>query len=312
MAGTITTRDSFYQRTPTSRRLVLQDRDYRILWGLAKWRFLRKAQLFRLVGGSEQMLGWRLKLLFDHKLITRPERQRALLADEPSPGGVYGLSMAGARIITHHEGWDLARFTHVGKNERVGAEFILHAVMLADALIDLHLSAATHGVTAIREQHELIEGMPAQTQRSPKPFLWRTRRVPYDTKVHDINLDPDRLVSLEVAAGRHNLVFELGRTLTIKPQAANFRRNTNAWKIAGYLHGFRDQVHVRDWGFSKVRFCFIDTTPRRVEKLCALASDLTRDSLPGLFLFTDIASVREKGVYAPIWSTHRGELVSLL
>ena len=313
MAGTPTTREAFYTRKPTGRRFELTDRDHTVLMQLALRRFLRKSQLLSYVGGSEQMLAWRLKKMFDYKLISRPRRQIAVLADEPSPDGVYALTMTGARIVASRHGWDLERFAHLGKNERVGAEFILHAVGMADVTLSFALGAPSAGLTGLREQRDLIPDFPLETQKRRNPFLWQTRRVPYDDRYHDINLVPDWVLSLITPKDeRYNLLLEFDRTLTIRPHVSHFRRNTNAWKLAAYTHGFRTDVHSRDFGFQRMRVAFITTTPLRVAKLADLARDITHDSLPGLFLFTDIQKVRTQGVYAPIWTTSRGDTVALL
>lgn len=313
MAGTPTTRARFYQRTPNPERIELQERDYIALRALARWRFMRKKQLFAVMGGSEQTATRRLKALYDHKLVARPSKQRALLADEPTPDGIYGLTRTGARIIAHYDAFDIQRLDHVSKNERVGAEFILHAIGVADFMLGFHLDAPAHGVSEVLEQHELLETMPESTQRSRNPFLWPAPKVPYAGRAYDINLVPDRLLSLVVPEGRLNFACEYNRTLTINPSDASFRRNTSAWKIAGYYEGFRRKLHTTRWGFERMRILTIETTPARVARLAAVTREITGDHVPGLFLFADIATIRAKGVYAPdTWITHRGEFASLI
>lgn len=308
MAGTPTTRPAFYERRRIVKRLELQERDYLALRALARWRFMRARQLLAVMGGSEQTATRRLKDCYDHKLLSRPRKQRALLADEPSPDGIYALTRTGARLIAHHDGFDIERLNHVSKNERVGAEFILHSIGIADLMLRFHLAAETAGVSAVLEQHELIAAMPEETQRSRRPFLFPVSRVPVSGRAYDINLVPDRLVSLSVAGGRLNFACEYNRTLTIHPSDASFRRNTTAWKIAGYYEGFRRGLHTARWGFERMRVLTIESTPARAQRAAALARDITGDRVPGFFLFTDIATVRAHGVYGTeTWINHRGE-----
>jgi len=313
MPGTPTTRPEFYRRTPDPPRIELQERDWTILRALARWRFLRKQQIDLIVGGSAQTATRRLKLLYDHKIVTRPSRQRALLAHEPTPDGIYGLTRTGARLIAIRDGFDLERLDHVSKNERVGAEFILHTVGIADAMLRFHLDAASHGVSEVLEQHELLPLLPDRTRALAQPFLWPVAAVPFNGATFDINLVPDRLFSLIVPGGRINLVYEHNRSLTIRPNAPNFRRNTAAWKICGYFEGFRRNLHASRWGFERMRVLTTETTRERALKHAALTRDLTHDRFPGLFLVSDIDTLRSNGPYArDTWINQRGEPAALL
>ena len=114
----------------------LTPRDKDILRAVARFRFLNSGHICRLIPGSDKNIRNRLKALFEHGFLDRPECQY----DHYRPGGgssllVYGLGEEGARLLAHEDGFVKGRHVSWGeKNKSVGRPFLEHTLRVATAV----------------------------------------------------------------------------------------------------------------------------------------------------------------------------------
>ena len=126
------------RRGPEPKPFQLTARDVAIVEAVARFRFLTSLQIARSVGGSQQQVLRRLRLLYDHANLDRPAAQLLQLTHVLETGNqplIYGLGRAGARLVAEQGDSQANKLDWTTKNARATALFLAHTIETADAMI---------------------------------------------------------------------------------------------------------------------------------------------------------------------------------
>lgn len=295
----------------------ITERDVAILAAIARFRFLSSQQIVRFIGGSEQGLLVRLKLLFYHAYIDRPRHQHAQLTmffDTGNRPLVYGLARKGARLLSELGIGVDASLDWTTKNARATNAFLAHTLEVADVMIDVDRAVSAHAGITLIDHHELVPYFPHDTRNARDPFRCRVDvRLQGQGAPLSIGVVPDRLFSITYTNGtRHNYALELDRgTMDVKAKKlhgkSSFRR-----KLIGYFHAWRERKHSAAWGFQSFRVLTITPSAKRIAHMIAVQREVTSSTAPGLFLYATPETLAEQGVLGDAWLSGAGDRVRLV
>ena len=121
-------RQSRYKRNPDPKPIYLQERDISIIEKIYRYRFLTSDQVETLVGGDKFHLRKRLRALYDHKYLDKPEKQKFLFGNPD----IYGLGDKGATLLETKYKVKLSGLDWREKNRDVQMLFIQHRLMISE------------------------------------------------------------------------------------------------------------------------------------------------------------------------------------
>jgi len=301
----------------------ITDRDIAIVRSVARFRFLRSDQIVRFLGASEQPILVRLKKLYWHAYLDRPEHQHSQLAaflDEGNHPLVYGLGRAGARLLAELGDPIDDRLDWRTKNKRATNLFLAHTLEVADVVMAFDFACAKVGALPIIDHHALRPFLPEETRRLRDPFRLRLavhpRELPKGLK-HDepitIGVLPDRLVSLPYRdSTRDNFAIEHDRgTMDVRSKQlvgkSSYRR-----KLLGYYHAWRRGLHTKVWGFQRFRVLTVTPSEERIGHMIDAQREITNNTAPGLFLYSTPERLAAHGAFGDAWVSSKGEWISIL
>lgn len=289
-------------------RIVLTERIIAMLAALDRYRYLTSRQLALLDGGSHQKFLRILRAAYDARLIDRPRSQIADNLVEGNLPMIYGLTRTGAGELARATGRDISALNWRFEAPDVKPLFLRHTTELADVMIAFDVGGRETGKASLFDQPELIASLPELAGKDA-PTAWRAD-VMSKGKLHKLRTIPDRLFSLHLSGdARVNFVLELDRgTMPVKRKTLNGTSVIKKYHV--YAAGWRAKAHTR-FGFERCRILSVAPTDARARSMLKAARDVTDGKLSGFFLFTDLDAVRREGVYAPIWRTINGDVVSL-
>jgi hypothetical protein len=136
------------------RAFQLTERDVALLRQVFRHRFAQAGHLHLLLGGSKRKIATRLRLLWQHGYLERPQALRTtrILMEELC----YALGPAGARHLAHIDPAlrALAELEWAETPRRtVGWPFIDHQLGVVDVLVSLAAACRTHGLTLEWDGH---------------------------------------------------------------------------------------------------------------------------------------------------------------
>ena len=284
--------------------MQLEQRDCQIIRLVQRHRFLRSDQIVTLVGGSQQQILRRLKLLYHHGYLERP---RAQLDSYYRPGSryiAYGLGSKGETLLKQELGITVYPASWSGKDHDIGRMFIEHALLVTDVMMAVELACRKHGGIRLIYEDELA----LHSER--QPFQWRV-------KIQNscvLGVIPDRIFALEYSdqngqSQRAYFFLEADRgTMPIKRHTlsqTSFNR-----KLLAYEATWTQNIHRQRLGIHRFRVLAVTTSAARVKSLVEACSQLERGH--GLFLFAD-KSVLSSDLFSRVWQTSKpGETSGLL
>jgi hypothetical protein len=293
-----------FTRAPIVAPMQLEQRDCQIIRLVHRHRFLRSDQIVAFVGGSQQQILRRLKLLYHHGYLERP---RAQLDSYYRPGSryiAYGLGKKGEVLLQQELGIIVYPVSWSGKNHDVGRLFIDHALLVADVMMAVELACRKHG--GIRLLYE--DDLAIHSQR--QPFQWKV------TLKNGLKLGvvPDRVFALEyqdAAAQSQRAYFFLEADRGTMPVKRHTLSQTSFnRKLLAYEATWAQDIHRRHLGINRFRVLTVTTSAPRVKSLVEACSELARGH--GLFLFAD-KSVLSGDIFSHVWQTGKpGETGGLL
>lgn len=301
-------------QTPPPFRLT--ERDIAIIRALARWRFLTSDQVVRYLSihdpaTSHQQVLRRLQGLYALGYLDRPRHQQLHL--HAFAHLAYGLGRNGARLLAELGDAIDSRADWLTKNKRASAEFLMHTLETAEAM--LAIERGCHAVDALTlvEQHDLLPYFPDKTRALRDPFRCRVSvRVPQTTAPLTIGVVPDRLFSLvHESATRRNYALELDRG-TMKVNAKTFGGTSFRRKILGYYHLWRERKHADLWGFQSFRILTITTSEKRIETMRAVQREVTDKAANGLFLYSTPHLIAAHGALGDAWIDGAGTRVAVI
>lgn len=262
-------------------RLVIGERDLRILRALAEHRFLTSEQIFALDGGGRRNLQRRLQHLFHLGFVDRPAQQ--LSFDRPQSHIVYGLGDKGADLLCERLAWPRGKVDWNAKNRQASASYIWHGLIVSDFWTVLTLALRGNPATVVNWQQgaELRDHVTVEGKR--------------------LAIVPDAFFTIEEGDDLLHFFLEADRsTMTLK----------RFWgKMRAYWEWWKDQRHIEKFGIERFRVLTITLSEPRKESLREVtrrADDLRRGSAMFLFACEKSYNLHEPpSILRPIWQCPR-------
>lgn len=296
-----------FTRVSTLAPMRLTNRDHRIIYLFCNHRFLRSSQIVTLTSGSPQQIIRRLQLLYHHGFLERPRAQLEYYHKGGSRSIVYGLGNKGAALLNHECGRRIYNPPSGEMNRGIGRIFLEHALLVSDFMVALELACQQHNPIRFVSEQELRVQI-GSSQR----FKWRV------SVNHHLQLGivPDRVFGLDLtgedgAINRVVFFLEADRG-TMPVTRADLSQTSFFRKLLAYEATWSQSIHMKRFGFDRIRVLTVTTTAERVKTLVVACTQLERGL--GLFLFADRTILEKPGdILASIWQTGRaGQTTTLL
>lgn len=288
-------------------------RDLDILRAVARFRFLNSGHITALMPGSAKNMRARLKLMFEHGLLDRPECQY----DTYRSGGgsseiVYALASKGAKRLAENGERDVdTRVSWSQKNRDAGRPFLEHALAIADFAVALTASVRDRVDIELLNGAALLARFPVPTQAMPKP-LRMSVPVILDGTRDVIGIEPDYTFSLGFPALRQraNYLVEIDRG-TMPVERASLAASSILRKLIAYREIWRSGLHMTQFGWRNFRVLTVTTEPERAKHMreCALRHLGPTDA--ALFWFADRSTLASSGPLAHVWCDAAGTSKSI-
>ena len=292
----------------------LTERDLEILRAIARYRFLDSVQIRRFIDGSVKNLANRLKGLFEHAYLDRPDCQY----DFYRPGGgssptVYALGDKGARILAHHD--QMVRGPRVSwahKNRKVGRPFLEHTLAISDFAVDLTVAVAANPDIALCEGPELLARLPATTRQAPRPYRLSVPVV-FQSARQTIGIEPDYVFSLGFPARGRRAYFlvEIDRG-TMPVERSDILQSSMLRKFLAYGAVWRSKRHTEAFGWRNFRVLVVTNTAERVQNMREVLMRHAGGNSSPLFWFADKQELAADKLLAHDWIDGQGNARQLL
>lgn len=281
----------------------LTSRDIEILRVVARYRFLHSGHIRMLIAGSKKNIANRLKALFEHRYLDRPECQY----DFYRPGGgssltVYALADRGTRLLANEDG-DLSQKRCIWnqKNREVGRPFLKHTLAIADFATSLSVAVSRRSDIDLLDGRTLEERLPDATKAEAQPFRLNVT-VSFKTKRYTIGVEPDYSFSLgfpELGRRAYFLV-EVDRG-TMPIARADLHQSSILRKFLAYEAILRGKLHTTHFGWRSFRVLFVTTNQERATNMREGLKEVMGGRGSPLFWFTDRDTLTEHTTFGPIW-----------
>lgn len=244
-------------------------RDLDILRAVARFRFLDSGQITRLLPGSAKNMRARLKLMFEHGLLDRPECQY----DSYRPGGgsseiVYALGAKGARRLAEHGVRDVdCSASWSQKNRDAGRPFLEHTLAVADFAISLAVDVRSRSGIELVDGDALIARLPTSTREMARPFRFSVPVILSGTR-HVIGIEPDYAFSLGFPEQkrRANFLVEIDRG-TMPVERSDLAASSILRKLVAYRELWRSALHTSQLGWRNFRVLVVTTEAERARHM---------------------------------------------
>lgn len=293
--------------------------DVALLASVARFRLLSTPQAQQLDRRNADIVQRRLRDLYDHGYLDRPQAELARLFRMRNAPGIYAITNKAAHLLRQTGALPPApverRVDWGTKNTRLSdVGFIEHTLKVTDVVLAFAAAAERRGLTMV-DQHELLADMPEPTRRLPLPFRLQAAidcdDLDRSGQPRRRSVTPDRLLAFVSADGeRVNLALEVDNG-TLPEARSSFDQTSNLRKIAIY-HAAHGDGRVREqWGFRQFYVAFITTTAERERRMFAAQHAYLDDKGSRLFLFTTQAAFAAGDPFTGIWRNGRGETQGL-
>jgi hypothetical protein len=256
------------------------------------------------MGGSQQRLLRRLKLLYHHGYLERPRAQLRYYEHGGSNSIAYGLGNKGGALLKQEHGIAVHPDSWGEKNHVIGRVYLEHALLVSDVMVAIELACRKHGGIKILYEDQLA----LHSER--QPFRWRVK-IQNGRK---LGVVPDRVFALEFpdASGQNQRAYfflEADRG-TMPVKRWNLSQTSFFRKLLAYEATWTQNIHHSRFGFHRFRVLTVTTSAARVKSLVEACSQLERGH--GLFLFAD-RTILSSDLFSSIWQTGKpGETGGLL
>jgi DNA-binding Lrp family transcriptional regulator len=275
--------------------LRLTTRDSEIIRHVFTYRFLRSAQIHKLIGGSRQQLLRRLQRLYHHGFLDRPRAQIDYY-QRGSRAMVYGVGNQGVKLLENKFSVPRRKVDWTAKNRSANRYFLEHTLEVAEVMIAFELACRRHG------QMELVN-------HTEEALHW-TVQIRHRATTLAIGVVPDRVFGLRRIDAPRNIAWfflEVDRA-TMPVERHGLKQTSFARKLIAY-HATWEQRVLK--AFSRFRVLTVTTSAERVDHLVEVCGRL--DSGQGLFLFADKKSLNAHGdILSLPWKTGKAGTVETL
>ena len=271
----------------------LTERDIKIVQLVARHRFLNSNHVRRLVGGSAKNITNRLKALFEHGLLDRPQNQ----FDTYRMGGgtsplVYALADKGAQLLADaFEQPDGKRISWTHKNNSASRPFLQHTLGIADFSVAMQMAVAGRDEVNINDSDELMDDFPAEILARNKPYRLSVPVIHQNVRL-DIGLEADYAFSLYLPKVRRKAFFlvEIDRG-TMPVARRDLKQSSILRKLLAYQVMWKMKLHHKHFGWGNFRVLFVTESTERVENMIVAANSQSQTNQSPLFLFADKSSL---------------------
>lgn len=276
-----------FKRVPAIGAIELTERDKEIIRLVHRHRFSRSSHLHSLLGGSEQQISRRLKLLYHHGYLERPRSQLDYFHTGGSRRMVYGLGNKAAAVLK-------IGACAEGKNRSVGRIFLDHALLVSDVMVAAEMACRRNGRVKLIYGEEL-KSIPAQ---------WKVKAD--GTKLSVI---PDRIFALEHGDGERMYFFLEADRGTMPVIRKSLSQTSFQRKLIAYATTWAQNLHRSRFGVARFRVLTVTTSAKRVQSLVNACGKLK--SGHRLFLFSN--SIIADDILSHRWQTGKpAETATLL
>ena len=269
----------------------LTARDREIIELVARHRFLNSGHIRRLVAGSAKNITNRLKALFEHGYLDRPDCQY----DTYRPGGgstfiTYALAERGARLLAD-KGDSGKRISWAHKNKSVGRPFLEHCLAIADFAVAMRLAVQTHDNVELVDGERLVQAFPTQTQTLTKPYRLTVPIIFSGGRVA-VGVEPDYAFSLHLPKARRKAFFlvEIDRG-TMPVERSDLRQTSILRKLLAYQALWKAKLHNDHFGWRNFRVLFVTSSIERALNMIEAMNTHGQTNGSPLFLFADKRSL---------------------
>lgn len=302
-------------RSGTPPPFQLTKRDLTILQLVAKHRFLNSDHIRRIVDGSAKNISNRLKILFEHGFLDRPECQYNYYR----PGGgsqfiVYAPADKGMRLLTDNGIENISKgISWAHKNKSVGHTHLKHTLAIAEFTVAMRLAVRNHDNVDLIDGTTLVSSLPPKTGSQAKPYRLNIP-VPHQGGRTAIGVEPDYVFSLSLTKEKRQAFFMVEVDRGTMPVARRDLRQTSILrKLLAYQALWQSKQHQQHFGWCNFRVLFVTTSAERVENMISAANKNPATKGSPLFLFTDKHSLYAHGdVLTHEWSDSHGSSQALL
>ncbi|MCB1521095.1 MAG: replication-relaxation family protein [Hyphomicrobiaceae bacterium] len=278
-------------------------RDIDILRAVAQFRFLNSGHITTLIPGSAKNMRARLKLMFEHGLLDRPECQY----DTYRPGGgsaeiVYALADKGARLLADSGCVEArAAVCWSQKNRAAGRPFLEHTLAIADFAIRLAVDVRTRSDIELSDGNALLARLPPSTLEMPKPFRFSVPVILNGTR-HVIGIEPDYAFSLGFPELRQraNYFVEVDRG-TMPVERADLAGSSILRKLVAYRELWRSGLHSSLFSWRNFHVLIVTTEIERAKHMRESALRHLGSTDASLFWFADRSALASAGPLAHTW-----------
>ena len=303
MLGSMSTRRDYYVRKPKA-SLAISEGDVAILLLLYRFRFLSTEQLIRATGRGPRVLRERLRRLFDHGYIDRPNAQRERnLWRSGSSSLVYGLRREGARVLEEMGAVPVEGLNWRWKNQKVKRPFLLHTLDLAEVVLQLEAEVSVSPSLS----STLVDQFSSGSAEGPS---WAVSVSGYGGPRRELTIVPDAVARLDETKNSSLYFIELDRG-TMPVTSSNPDRSSVRRKLIAYHESWKQNAHHDRFGQVGARVLFVAPSASRIENMREAASRVFDEQgsprrRGGHILFSTLDNVKSDGVLGADWLTVQG------
>lgn len=265
-----------YGRVQTPPSMRLMDRDKRILEAIHAYDgLLSFSQIHRKFFSNKSQAELRMRLLYQHRYVNRPELQQRRRVPEM----VYWLDKNGAEVVASLNGTPLPEFVWRKEPRWFQVE---HDLAVND--FRLMVEAACQATPDVKLETWIPE---SEFWSHPDQIIYKANQTQVKRKIR-----PDGFFMLTTSGHRFRYLLEIDRSTEDNPR---FFRD----KILPGLAYLKSDAYADRFGHRSGRWLVVTTGERR---LTNMLSQARRGDAKGLFYFTTYDRLTEQTVLsAPIW-----------
>ena len=292
-----------FERCPSIPNFQLTTRDADILAYLDRHRLLRSRDIAQLVTGSGQQILRRLQLLFHHGYVDRPRSQIEYFHRDGSQPLVYALSPHGIALLRGHG--TVCGGSPERPRQNLSPFFLRHAIQKSEIMVAIELACRNDSRITFISSTELSDSI----CDIRVPFEWR---VKIDNQ-NEVGVIPDDVFALEYsehAKSKHRVLFFVESDRATMPvERRDLTKTSFRRKLFAYEATWLQRIHQTRFGFNRCRVLTVTTSTERVDHLVDASSKLKHGK--GLFLFTDMATLKGQNALLAPWRTVTGAVTRL-
>lgn len=229
----------------------------------------------------------RLRLLYDHKYVDRPQAQYAIFAYADKRPLVYALGNKGTSLLSTRYGLKMPSNVYwTEKNRRVREKHIEHTLGISDFMVGIEVMCQQRADLKFIDRDAILANAPPQTRRARYPFRWKTR-VWHDGRTHDISIVPDFVFGIRnTETGKEKFFFLEVDNGTMPVSRKDVTQTSFMRKVHSYIDTLDQDIAKRRFGIAGFQVLTVTTSEKRIASIQkAIAQISGRKFSANTFLF---------------------------